>query len=119
MKRFWFTSITLSSLTLSTLLLLGATAPASPTEQRIMDFIDAHSFDLRSIKKTCVHIVSPDLRIIPFDTYNMFYRGELEQTVLEPIRQELALAGMALLTEDERRVVSRSLPMAHIEEVAE
>ena len=85
----------------------------------IMDFIDAHSFDLRSIKKTCVHIVSPDLRIIPFDTYNMFYRGELEQTVLEPIRQELALAGMALLTNDERRAVSRSLPMAHIEEVAE
>ena len=27
----------------------------------IMDFIDAHSFDLRSVKKTCVHIVSPDL----------------------------------------------------------
>ena len=32
----------------------------------IMQFIDAHSFDLRSIKKTCVHIVHPDAkRIIP------------------------------------------------------
>ena len=78
----------------------------------IMDFIDAHSFDLRSVKKTCVHIVSPDLRIIPFDTFNMFYRGDLEETVLEPIRRELALAGMALLTPDEKRNLLGSLPMA-------
>ena len=77
-----------------------------------MDFIDAHSFDLRSVKKTCVHIVSPDLRLIPFDTYNMFYRGELEETILEPIRRELALAGMALLTSDEKRNLLGSLPMA-------
>ena len=62
----------------------------------IMDFIDAHSFDLRSVKKTCVHIVSPDLRLIPFDTYNMFYRDGLEKTVLEPIRRELENAGMVL-----------------------
>ena len=78
----------------------------------IMDFIDAHSFDLRSIKKTCVHIVSPDLRLIPFDTYNMFYRGELEDTILKPIRKELALAGMALLTPDEKRNLLGSLPIS-------
>ena len=78
----------------------------------IMDFIDAHSFDLRSVKKTCVHIVSPDLRLIPFDTFNMFYRGDLEETVLEPIRRELALAGMALLTPEEKRNLLGSLPMA-------
>ena len=40
----------------------------------IMQFIDAHSFDVRSVKKTCVHIVHPDGRLIPFDTYNLFYR---------------------------------------------
>ncbi len=78
----------------------------------IMDFIDAHSFDLRSIKKTCVHIVSPDLRLIPFDTYNMFYRGDLEKSVLEPIRRELGLAGMALLTTKERKELQQRLPMA-------
>ena len=55
----------------------------------IMQFIDAWSFDVRSIKKTCVHIAHPDgQRIIPFDTYNLFYRDELEQTVLQPLRQE-------------------------------
>ena len=78
----------------------------------IMDFIDPHSFDLRSIKKTCVHIVSPDLRLIPFDTYNMFYRGDLEKSVLEPIRRELGLAGMALLTTKERKELQQRLPMA-------
>ena len=52
----------------------------------IMQFIDAHSFDVRSVKKTCVHIVHPDGRVIPFDTYNMFYRDQLEQTVLAPLR---------------------------------
>jgi uncharacterized radical SAM superfamily Fe-S cluster-containing enzyme len=54
----------------------------------IMAFIDAHSFDVRSVKKTCVHIAHPDgKRIIPFDTYNLFYRDELEQTVLNPLRE--------------------------------
>ncbi len=56
----------------------------------IMAFIDAHAFDLRSVKKTCVHIAQPDGRIIPFDTFNLFYRDNLEREVLEPIRQEIA-----------------------------
>jgi uncharacterized radical SAM superfamily Fe-S cluster-containing enzyme len=53
----------------------------------IVQFIDAHSFDVRSVKKTCVHIVHPDGRLIPFDTYNLFYRDDLEQTRLQPLRQ--------------------------------
>jgi 7,8-dihydro-6-hydroxymethylpterin dimethyltransferase len=53
----------------------------------IVQFIDAQSFDLRSIKKTCVHIAHPDgKRLIPFDTYNMFYRDGLEKERLEPLR---------------------------------
>ncbi|HEY1293847.1 MAG TPA: radical SAM protein [Chloroflexota bacterium] len=52
----------------------------------IVQFIDAHSFDVRSVKKTCVHIVHPDGRLIPFDTYNLFYRDDLEDTRLEPLR---------------------------------
>jgi len=56
----------------------------------IVAFIDAQSFDLRSIKKTCVHIAHPDgKRLIPFDTYNMFYRDQLEQTRLEPLRERV------------------------------
>ena len=54
----------------------------------IVQFIDAQSFDLRSIKKTCVHIAHPDgRRLIPFDTYNMFYRDNLEETRLNPLRE--------------------------------
>ena len=53
----------------------------------IMQFIDAYSFDVRSVKKTCVHIVHPDGRLIPFDTYNLFYRDGLEQSRLGPLRQ--------------------------------
>jgi len=52
----------------------------------IMQFLDAHSFDVRSVKKTCVHIVHPDGRLIPFDTYNLFYRDDLEKTRLAPLR---------------------------------
>jgi uncharacterized radical SAM superfamily Fe-S cluster-containing enzyme len=40
----------------------------------IMQFIDAYSFDLRAVKKSCVHIAQPDGRMIPFDTFNLFYR---------------------------------------------
>jgi 7,8-dihydro-6-hydroxymethylpterin dimethyltransferase len=62
----------------------------------IMQFIDAHSFDVRSVKKTCVHIVHPDGRLIPFDTYNLFYRDTLEQSRLDPLRKnaESALASL-------------------------
>lgn len=54
----------------------------------IVQFIDADSFDLRSIRKTCIHIAHPDAeRLIPFDTFNMFYRDDLEETRLNPLRQ--------------------------------
>ena len=52
----------------------------------VMQFLDAHNFDVRSVKKTCVHIVHPDGRIIPFDTYNLFYRDERERAVLGWLR---------------------------------
>ncbi|HXE89450.1 MAG TPA: radical SAM protein [Terriglobales bacterium] len=54
----------------------------------IIQFIDAYSFDVRSVKKTCIHIVHPDGRLIPFDTYNLFYRDDLEKTRLRPLRRE-------------------------------
>ena len=52
----------------------------------IVEFIDAQSFDLRSVKKSCIHIAHPDGRIIPFDTFNLFYRDELEEARLAPLR---------------------------------
>jgi uncharacterized radical SAM superfamily Fe-S cluster-containing enzyme len=49
----------------------------------IMKFLDAYDMDVRSVKKTCVHIVHPDGRIIPFDTYNLFYRDRKEERLTE------------------------------------
>ena len=51
----------------------------------IMQFIDAHNFDVRAIKKSCVHIVNKDNKIIPFETMNLFYRDEKKE-YLEKIK---------------------------------
>ncbi|WP_268224995.1 radical SAM protein [Sinomicrobium oceani] len=42
----------------------------------IMQFIDAYNFDVRAVKKSCVHIVNKDYKIIPFETMNLFYRDD-------------------------------------------
>ena len=65
----------------------------------IMAFIDAEGFDLRSVKKSCVHIAQPDGRIIPFDTFNLFYRDDRAQQ-LEKLRR-MVEAGQRLETEGE------------------
>lgn len=53
----------------------------------IMRFIDAFDFDVRAIKKSCVHIVSPDdKKIIPFETMNLFYRDPLKRAYLDKLR---------------------------------
>lgn len=64
----------------------------------IMQFIDAYAFDVRSVKKTCVHIVHPDGRLIPFDTYNLFYRDGLEHSRLAPLRAQADLAMQARIS---------------------
>lgn len=53
----------------------------------IMRFIDAYDFDVRAIKKSCVHIVHKDGRIIPFETMNLFYRDDKE-IYLKQLQQE-------------------------------
>ncbi|MCX2483449.1 radical SAM protein [Pedobacter sp. MR2016-24] len=40
----------------------------------IMNFMDPLDFDVRAVKKSCVHIVSDKMKIIPFETMNIFYR---------------------------------------------
>jgi hypothetical protein len=56
----------------------------------IMQFIDAWNFDLRAMKKSCVHIAQPDGRLIPFESFNLLYRdGRAER--LEALRRETRL----------------------------
>lgn len=52
----------------------------------VMQFYDAHNFDVRGVKKSCIHIVHKDGRIIPFDTMNIFYRDpEVERRIKEKV----------------------------------
>ncbi len=53
----------------------------------IMNFMDAHDFDVRAVKKSCVHIVNKDLKLIPFETMNLFYRDQ-KQEYLEELRKD-------------------------------
>lgn len=62
----------------------------------VMQFLDAHNFDVRSVKKSCVHIVHPDGRIIPFDTFNLFYRDDREK-MLEELRAGRGMSGLVSL----------------------
>ncbi len=71
----------------------------------IVQFLDAYSFDVRSVKKTCIHIVHPDGRLIPFDTYNLFYRDDLERTRLAPLRHAAETQGRAPLAAEGLRIV--------------
>lgn len=40
----------------------------------VSSFIDRCNYDMKSVQKECVHIITPDLKRIPFSTYNMLHR---------------------------------------------
>lgn len=42
----------------------------------VSEFLDPHNFCTSRVKRSCVHFVTPGGKIIPFDTYNLFYRDE-------------------------------------------
>jgi 7,8-dihydro-6-hydroxymethylpterin dimethyltransferase len=44
----------------------------------ILQFLDRYNFDLGTVKRSCVHFVTEEGQIIPFDTYNTFYREGAE-----------------------------------------
>ena len=56
----------------------------------IMRFIDAYDFDVRAIKRSCVHIVDPKSdKVIPFETMNLFYREEAQLQRLQELRTQI------------------------------
>lgn len=56
----------------------------------ILQFLDRYNFDLATVKRSCVHFVTPERQIIPFDTYNTFYRAGAEgAAVLRQARETL------------------------------
>ena len=49
----------------------------------IVQFLDRYNFCVAAVKRSCIHFVTPDGKIIPFDTYNLFYRNGLDVKLRE------------------------------------
>ena len=46
----------------------------------IVQFMDRFNFCVGGVKRSCIHFVTPRGQIIPFDTYNLFYRdGRIDE----------------------------------------
>ncbi len=45
----------------------------------VTSFIDRYNFDMKSMQKECVHIITEDLKRIPFSSYNMIYRDRYQK----------------------------------------
>ena len=69
----------------------------------IVQFMDAHSLDIRALKKSCIHIAQPDGRLIPFEAYNLFSRGS---------RTGRRAAIRSALDDQHRRRAERGAPVA-------
>jgi hypothetical protein len=48
----------------------------------MMHFQDPYNIDLERVQRCGIHYATPDGRIIPFCTYNMIYRQEIESTMM-------------------------------------
>jgi len=55
----------------------------------IVQFMDVHNLDIRALKKSCVHMAQANGTMIPFEAFNLFYRGE-RADMTEIIRQEIS-----------------------------
>jgi len=53
-----------------------------------MHFMDPYNYDLERVQRCVIHYATPDGRIIPFCSYNIFHRKEVEQKFGRPIKPE-------------------------------
>ena len=71
-------------------------APASLSYENvfrvaIVQFMDRYNFCVGGVKRSCIHFVTPNGQIIPFDTYNLFYRNG----AIDKIRAALKVEAIA------------------------
>jgi uncharacterized radical SAM superfamily Fe-S cluster-containing enzyme len=52
----------------------------------IVQFLDRFNFCIASVKRSCIHFVTPEMQMIPFDTYNLFYRNRLVDKFRQGVR---------------------------------
>jgi uncharacterized radical SAM superfamily Fe-S cluster-containing enzyme len=79
----------------------------------IVQFMDAHSLDIRALKKSCIHIAEPDGRLIPFEAYNLFYRGA-QRARLADVRASLDAQIERRRGSTDERVGERERPGARV-----
>ncbi|MFL5095087.1 MAG: radical SAM protein [Xanthobacteraceae bacterium] len=68
-------------------------APANLTYENvfrvaIVQFMDRFNFCVAGVKRSCIHFVTPAGQIIPFDTYNLFYRDGRIDAIRAGMRAE-------------------------------
>ena len=56
----------------------------------IVSFLDRYNFCIGAVKRSCIHFVTPQGKIIPFDTYNLFYRDGSVERLRPAVQQERA-----------------------------
>jgi 7,8-dihydro-6-hydroxymethylpterin dimethyltransferase len=54
----------------------------------IVQFMDRFNFCVGGVKRSCIHFVTPHGQIIPFDTYNLFYRNGRIEGIRAAMRSE-------------------------------
>jgi hypothetical protein len=59
----------------------------------IVQFMDATNLDIRALKKSCIHFATPEGKMVPFESHNLFYRDD-KTILLDTIRAEIE-AGFA------------------------
>ncbi len=52
----------------------------------IVQFLDRYNFCVGNVKRSCIHFVTKEGQIIPFDTYNLFYRNGLVHQLRKRLR---------------------------------
>jgi uncharacterized radical SAM superfamily Fe-S cluster-containing enzyme len=55
----------------------------------IVQFMDRFNFCVGGVKRSCIHFVTPHGQIIPFDTYNLFYRNGRIDGIRAAMRAEM------------------------------
>jgi uncharacterized radical SAM superfamily Fe-S cluster-containing enzyme len=55
----------------------------------IVQFLDRFNFCLGNVKRSCIHFVTSAGQIIPFDTYNLFYRNGSIDRIRARMAQEM------------------------------
>ncbi len=55
----------------------------------IVQFLDRFNFCVGAVKRSCMHFITPAGQIIPFDTYNLFYRDGRIDEIRAAMRAEM------------------------------